>query len=202
LLSYTGRDELPLSAADSNNVGLGHFSNFEQGIEHSMPIPTSKDELTKVFTELGASSPESWAKSQVEEGIPQLLRFLFLKSAWKYVVTEGDSSWIEEQIKFARSWPQGPYAGLGQALEKLRNQGVANEDLTAIARCLQAQMIFSLGYLLDAGPSEQTEEIQDVTWGLFQVDDDGHPFGPAISGLHESVLECDPTGREMRPINS
>lgn len=167
-----------------------------------MPIPTSKDELIKVFTELGASSPESWAKSQVEEGIPQLLRFLFLKSAWQYVVDEGDGSWIDEEIKLARNCPQGPYAGLGKALEKLRIQGVANEDLTTIARCLQAQTIFSLGYLLDAGPSEQTEEIQDVTWGLFQVDDDGRPFGPAISGLHESVLDCDPTGREMRPIDS
>ena len=167
-----------------------------------MPIPTSKEELTKVFTDLGASSPELWAKSQMEEGIPQLLRFLFLKNAWHYVVAEGDSSWIEEQIKLARKWPQAPYAGLGQTLEKLRNQGVANEDLTTIARCLQAQMIFSLGYLLDSGPSEQTEEIQDVTWGLFQVDDDGHPLGPAISGLHESVLELDPTQREMRPINS
>jgi hypothetical protein len=196
--------EQPVSARSrrSNNVGLGHLSNFEQGIERSMPIPTSKDELTKVFTELGASFPELWAKSQVDEGIPQLLRFLFLKSAWQYVVAEGDSSWIEEQIKLSRDRPQGPYAGLGQTLEKLRNQGVSSENLTTIARCLQAQMIFNLGYLLDAGPSEQTEKIQDVTWGLFEVDDDGHPFGPAISGLHESVLECDPTGREMRPINS
>ena len=167
-----------------------------------MPIPTSKDELTKIFTELRASSPELWARSQVEEGIPQLLRFLFLKNAWQCVVDEGDSSWIEEEIKFAQNRPQEPYAGLGQALEKLRSQGVPNKDLTTIARCLQAQMIFSLAYLLDAGPSVQTEEIQDVTWGLFQVDDDGRPFGPAISGLHESVLECDPTGREMRPIDS
>ncbi|WP_036172429.1 hypothetical protein [Massilia sp. 9096] len=167
-----------------------------------MPIPTSKSELVKVFTELGASSPELWANSQIEEGIPQLLRFLFLKSAWHYVVAEGDSSWIDEEIELGRSRPQAPYAGLSQTLEKLRNQGVADEDLTTIARCLQAQMIFSLGYLLDAGPSEQIEEIEDVTWGLFQVDDNGNPFGPAISGLHESVLELDPTGREMRPIGS
>jgi hypothetical protein len=164
-----------------------------------MSIPASKAELAKLFAELGASSPESWAESQINEGIPQLLRFLFLKSAWRYVVAEGDSSWIDEEIKLGRNRPQAPFAGLGQTLEKLRNQGVADEDLTTIARCLQAQMIFSLGYLLDSGPSEQTEEIQDVTWGLFQVDDNGHPFGPAISGLHESVLEFDPTGREMRP---
>jgi hypothetical protein len=167
-----------------------------------MPIPTSKEELAKVFMELGASSPELWAESQLKEGIPQLLRFLFLKSAWHSVVKEGDSSWIDAEIKLSRNQPQAPYAGLGQSLEKLRNQGVANEDLTTIARCLQAQMIFSLGYLLDSGPAEQTEEIQDVTWGLFQVDDNGQPLGSPISGLHESVLEFDPTGREMRPINS
>lgn len=167
-----------------------------------MPIPTSKTELAKVFTELGASSPELWAASQIEEGIPQLLRFLFLKSAWNSVVAEGNSTWIDEEINLSQNHPQAPYAGLGQTLEKLRTQGVTDEDLTTVARCLQAQMIFSLGYLIDSGPSEQTEEIQDVTWGLFQVDEDGYPVGPPIAGLHESVLEFDPTGREMRPINS
>jgi hypothetical protein len=167
--------------------------------EHAMPIPASKAELAKVFAELGAASPESWAESQINEGIPQLLRFLFLKSAWHYVTAEGDDSWIDEEIRLGRNRPQAPFAGLGQTLEKLRGQGVADEDLTTIARCLQAQMIFSLGYLVDSGPSEQTEEIKDVTWGLFQVDDNGDPFGPAISCLHESVLEFDPTGREMRP---
>jgi hypothetical protein len=88
-----------------------------------MPIPASKAELAKVFAELGASSPESWAESQINEGIPQPLRFLFLKSAWHYVAAEGDDSWIDEEIQLGRNRPQAPFAGLGQTLEKLRSQG-------------------------------------------------------------------------------
>lgn len=166
-----------------------------------MPIRLSKIELTNLFAKLGASSPERWANSQIDEGIPQLLRFLFLKSAWETVTPDGDDAWIDEEIKMGRNYPKAPYAGLGQVLEKLRSQGVANDDLTIVARCLQAQTIFNLSNLIDSGPSIQVKETRDVAWGLFQVDDDGRPFGPRIAGLHESVLSLDPTGREMRPVS-
>jgi hypothetical protein len=38
-------------------------------------------ELTELFARLGAPRPESWARSQLEEGIPQLARFVFLRQA-------------------------------------------------------------------------------------------------------------------------
>ena len=38
------------------------------------------------------NDPESWASSQVEEGIPQLARYLFLRQAWGCVVREDDPS--------------------------------------------------------------------------------------------------------------
>lgn len=164
-----------------------------------MPIPTSEIELTKLFSELGASAPELWARSEIQEGIPQLLRYLFLKNAWNAVPAEGSNAWIEEEISSSAARPGAPYAGLGQALARCRARGVAEEDLTDIARCLQAQMIFSIGYLLEDGPSERNAVLRDVCWGLFQIDENGHPIGRQISGLHESVLELDPTGREMRP---
>jgi hypothetical protein len=37
-----------------------------------------------------------------------------------------------------------------------------------------------------------------MAWQLMRTNDDGDCLGP-IGGLHESVLETDPTGREMRP---
>lgn len=164
-----------------------------------MPIPTSETELTALFSKLGADSPESWARSEIGEGIPQFLRFLFLRNAWATVVAEGDHAWIDEQINSSSARPDVPYAGLGLALAKCRALGVADDDVIEIARCLQAQMIFNIGYLLSAGPEEQIEVLDDVTWGLFQTDEEGRPFGRTIDGLHESVLELDPTGREMRP---
>ena len=166
-----------------------------------MPIPTSEEELTRLFRELGASSPEQWARSQIAEGIPQLLRFLFLKSAWKNIPNEGDFTWIETEIQEANADPDRPYAGLGLSLSRCINQGVSIEDLNEIARCLRAQMLFSVGYLVD-GPEYFLDSIEDISWGLFQTDADGRPVGKQISGLHESVLEFDSTGREMRPRTS
>jgi len=162
-----------------------------------MPIPTSKDELTALFRQLGARDPERWAASQIDEGSPQLLRFLFLKGAWENIPSEGDSAWIEREIQSTKRNPGQPYEGLGRALAACREKGITDSTLTEIARCLRAQMLFSIGYLID-GPA-YSHTLEDVSWGLFQIDKNGKPFGEQVAGLHESVLEFDPTGREMRP---
>lgn len=165
-----------------------------------MPIPASEEQLAALFRELGAQEPELWAHSQVSEGIPQLLRFLFLKSAWENIPNDGDTKWIDREIASANANPDQPYAGLGLSLSRCRAMGVKDDDLTELARCLQAQMLFSIGYLID-GPSYLPKGIEDVSWGLFQVGEDGRPVGEQIADLHESVLEFDPTGREMCPKN-
>jgi hypothetical protein len=57
-------------------------------------------------------------------------------------------------------------------------------------------LLAGLSYLLDdPGPLE--ENVRDVAWRLYQTDEHGRPIAP-ITGLHESLLELEPTGREMR----
>jgi hypothetical protein len=162
-----------------------------------MPIPASKEELTALFRQLGARNPEQWAASQVDEGIPQLLRFLFLKGAWGNIPEEGDSTWIAREIESAKRNPSEPYAGLGRALQECKDKGVPDSALVEISRCLQAQMLFSIGYLME--DPALPEALEDISWGLFQTDEHGRPFGRQVAGLHESVLEFDPSGRELRP---
>jgi hypothetical protein len=162
-----------------------------------MNIPGDLDELT-AFAKLGATEPESWARSQLEEGIPQLQRFLFLRQAWRDVVREGDTDWMQHFIQRAQEDPDSPYAGVGHALRRCLDKGASAQDLNDIVRGMQAQFLFSLCYLLD-DPMLTEEELSDFGWGLFEVDTDGRPVPPCIGGLHESVLETDPTGREMRP---
>jgi len=164
-----------------------------------VPLPSTERELAELFRQLGAPSPEAWAHSQVTEGIPQLMRFLFLKHAWSNVVSEGDNMWIDNAIRLAKARPGLPYAGLGAALVRCRAAGVSSEDLTEIARCLQAEMLFAITCLLDDGPPDESGPGINVSWGLFETDEHGNPTGSHIGGLHESVLELDPTGREMRP---
>ncbi|GMU39129.1 MAG: hypothetical protein AMXMBFR58_38860 [Phycisphaerae bacterium] len=157
----------------------------------------TEDELAALFRKLGAPEPEGWARSQLSEGIPQLARFLFLRQAWRNVVKEGDPSWIDRYIERAQAHPGEPYAGVGHALKKLRGRGATDNEIIDLVRGMQAELLFSFCYLLE-DPGDLEPEVADIGWVLAQVDDDENVLG-TIGGLHESVLETDPTGREMRP---
>ena len=107
-----------------------------------------------------------------------------------------DPDWIAAEMAAARRDPSAPYAGVGLALEPLKGAGASDRDLTDLVRGRQAEL-FSLCYLLE-DPKIDEPESQDVLWLLLQITEEGEIVGP-MSGLHESVLEADPTGREMRP---
>jgi hypothetical protein len=163
-----------------------------------MELPTSQSELADLFRKFGARDPESWASSQLQEGIPQLQRFLFLRQAWANVVAEDDISWIGKAMQQTEREANAPYGDIGRVLRSCLAKGISAQDLTSLARALQAEFLFSMCYLLD-DPTFRERELQDFSWGLFEVDADGKPIPPRIGGLHESVLETDPTGREVRP---
>jgi hypothetical protein len=153
--------------------------------------------LTARFRAAGAPDAEAWARSQLDEGIDQLSRFLFLRQAWGAVIRDGATEWIDAMIAQARKDPGGPGSAIGPALERTLGAGAAPADLAEIVRTMQWELLFSLCYLLeDPGLSEP--DLAGVSWGLFSLDADGEPVA-RIGGLHESVLETDPTGREMRP---
>lgn len=154
--------------------------------------------LTRLFRRLGASDPKAWADSQIDEGISQLHRFLFLRQAWSHIVHEDDTSWVQAEIDSAQQNPDAPYAGVGHAAKRCLEKGVSPQDLTDIVRGTQAELLFQLCYMLE-DPMFGEEELDDVGWCLVEANGDGEPNGPPIESLHESVLEMDPTGREMRP---
>lgn len=156
------------------------------------------EELTEQFRRLGAPQPEGWASSQAREGISQLHRYLFLRQAWSKIVGDDDISWIDREIAQAERRPDAPYAGVGRALKRLRANGAEPDELTEVVRGMQASLLFSFCYLLE-DPEFGEEELQDIGWRLVETDSNGDPTGEPICSLHESVLETDPTGREMRP---
>ncbi len=160
----------------------------------------AKSKLTALFKLLGATDPEGWASSQISEGIPQLHRFLFLRQAWRQIIDESGIQWIDLQIESAQERPNDPYAGVGHALRRLRDLGAADNDIIDVVRGTQAEFLFQICYLL-ADPQIDEPEASHVNWGLFCTNDEGEPTEP-LDGLHASVLETDPTGREMRPRSS
>jgi hypothetical protein len=161
---------------------------------------TKASKLIRLFELAGANDPQSWAKSEIDEGIPQLARFLFLRQAWRQVLADSDVSWIDHAIQASRRSPDAPGAGLGASLSRLLNSGANRDDLTELARTVQWQLLHGICYQL-SDPAIEEPELKGVGWGLFEVNEDGK-VGRPIDGLHESVLETDPTGREMRQKDS
>ncbi len=155
-------------------------------------------ELTKLFQKLGADEPESWAKSEVMENIPQLARYLFLRSAWENVVPEEDDGWIDEQIERSARKPNAPCSGIGTALQRILDLGANREDIVDIVRGMQYQTLFGMCYLVDT-MNEDIQEIGELNWILHEIGKDGKLTGRIVQGMHESALSMDPTGREMRP---
>jgi hypothetical protein len=156
--------------------------------------------LAEYFRALGAYCPEDWARSQVQEGKPQYGRFVFLRQAWQTVVGDGDTSWIDPQIQQSGRGPRGPGASIGPALKRLLAAGASREDLTEVVRVMQWQVLAGIMYQLDDPSTVEypSDEIPHVNWALFEVDEDSRPRQP-LGGLHESVLNTEPSGREMRP---
>ena len=157
--------------------------------------------LAAHFRKLGADDPEAWASSEINEDIPQFARFVFLKAAWSYVVPEENDAWISENIRHYKKESDAPYAGIGRALMRMQERGVSNADITELVRSMQVEFLFSICSLLAGAvvPEFLDESMPDVHWRL--VDETGREpcESPTIDCLHESVLETDPTGREMRP---
>jgi hypothetical protein len=155
----------------------------------------NEQELTELFRKLGANRPASWAHSQITEGIPQLPRYLFLRQAWRRVVGPDDHSWISEMRPKDPNEPGGEF---GPAIDRLLAAGARVDDLTTIVRIMQWGLLADLCVLLDDPGGDVESEVSDIWWQLFLIDENDNPVVP-IDGLIESVLDTDPTGREMRP---
>lgn len=163
-----------------------------------------REALLEAFKRLGVDDPERWVESQLDEGIPQLHRAAFLLKAWSAIPDGRSNAWLDEQVRSYERDPSGPYAGAGKAIASLRNKGATDAELTDLVRAMQAELLFHVCYLLaDPGyvPDERFEHplLEAVGWVLMTIDDDDR-LGEELDMLHESVLETDPLGREVGPL--
>ncbi|HEX7375764.1 MAG TPA: hypothetical protein VF278_01565 [Pirellulales bacterium] len=135
--------------------------------------------LVGKFRELGCSDPDGWARSEIDEGVPQLARFVFLRELWNLVITHETSRKLNE---YAGSNDDGR----GGALRRLKECGINRNDLLTIVREAQIDVIHGVVSLLD----ELVEVHPDVQWSLYEVDEEFRPMR-VIDGLHESIDDED-----------
>jgi hypothetical protein len=85
--------------------------------------------LTEIFRNAGAIDPESWASSEIEEGIPQLVRFSFLKALSSIFLKDTDLDWVNNQIEYNYSRPGDPCAQIVPALQEMLDKNVSREAI-------------------------------------------------------------------------
>lgn len=178
-----------------------------EGEDATMLIPEGKEEefwrLVEKFRAAGADDPESWARSEIHENIPQLARFCFLRSLWPGMIdTWGQrTEWIDRPIRAAERDPNGSFADAGVAIKHLLALGGTREELASIARMVAYETAFSVVNRIDEGvDSDYTSDEGYPTWDLREIGPDDLPTGRSIDGLHEDLLTMDPSGREGRPM--
>jgi hypothetical protein len=157
----------------------------------------SKTELLQFCHAMGFRDPEGIVKSELAGDIPQLARHTFLKGAWDRIVPDSDLSWIAEQEDASPPGSNQPYAGVADALRKLKKEGADMQAVAEVVRGMQAQFLFHIAYQLSDSDCVEGND-GSIGWALVELSDDGE-LGREIRSLHESVLSTDPTGREMRP---
>ncbi|TLD70640.1 hypothetical protein FEM03_09990 [Phragmitibacter flavus] len=151
----------------------------------------TQDELTEIFRRLGVSNPASWASSQINEGIPQLGRFLVIRAMWDCVTRAGTTNWIDYELKHSADTPHA------KALQQMLDAGVSREAMTELVRFKQAESLREVCYLLEDYTSVPQNSNPDtgeeyVRWSLRQLDTEDQPMAWPIDGLHESFWSLDP----------
>jgi hypothetical protein len=134
------------------------------------------------FRAAGCRNAESWASSEIAEGIPQFARFIFLQNLRRLVTAEGSREWLRRL-----ALPNDD--GRGGIRRRLTESSATIEDLTELVRAAQAEVVRGVAYLLD-GYLPGGELVKEVQWGLYELDAESNP-ARSIDGLHESIDDED-----------
>ena len=143
------------------------------------------DELTARFENVGAADARGWAESESAEDFAQLARYLALRAAWRR---------MRDAVSNAMA---------SQGAENLFAAGVSRDEVEGLLRRTVYEVTFELLYLIDepdgtlhSEPPSTDVDDDHPRWTLMEVSPDGDLTGRDVGGLHESLLEVDPSGRE------
>jgi hypothetical protein len=135
--------------------------------------------LRAEFGFLGVADPVDLIKSEVLEDLPQLARFVLLRSLWRGAI----DAWSEPG-----SLDQLP------AAQRLLAAGADGEDLVRLVRAVAYETVFVTLDELDTGSDVNSTGV-DVGWVVMESGEDGSPTGRTLAGLHEDLMTMDPSGR-------
>ncbi|MEM6379083.1 MAG: hypothetical protein AAF705_12785 [Bacteroidota bacterium] len=97
--------------------------------------------LTQKFEDLGVDDPVSWATSEVEEGIPQLLNVSIVKAFSEHIAEPKNMEWINYETENTGKNPDSPHFKFGKALQTMLDAGVDKTIINDFYRYAQAKMM-------------------------------------------------------------
>jgi hypothetical protein len=176
--------------------------------------------LAEHFRELGAGDPEGWAVSEVEDDIPQLARFLFLRRLWRgawqwkqppdewFAEVEPEPADQDDAVEEDDDTPtlvadssydaeaqeadgDPPFLAAQQAVQRILAAGADPEDLKEVARAIFLHTAFDAVATVDDGHDPEAGEGMPG-WLLTEVGGDLMLTGRVIPGLHEDLLTTEP----------
>ena len=115
--------------------------------------------------------------AEVEHGLDQIGRYVFLRALWSRVVKDG---------RFLDKLRHDP-GETRAVVERLLVAGAREADLVALVRALQVHLLVDVAQILD-DPSDNDEGVR---WGLWRMDKRGLPLWQ-LPDLRLDLLEVDP----------
>ena len=133
------------------------------------------------MAELGADDPDAWARSELQENIAQQARYLVLRCIWRDTLSP---------------WRDPGTLRHYEMLAELVQQGTDENLLAQAVRNVVYETLIAVIGVIDR---ECDPEAPDDApgWRLMETAAaDLSLTGRDVGGLHESLLETDPLGRE------
>lgn len=149
--------------------------------------------------ELGAEDAEGWVRSEIEGGIPQMARYIFLRRVWSEINGwEADLGSMYERVHAeGERNPEGYFAKASGAMERMRAAGVSLEDVSCITKMAAYEAMFGLIQVIDdGGDPDAGDDLPG--WALIEIGPDGEDTGRNVDALHESILEVLPAEEERK----
>ena len=165
--------------------------------------PDTKETLLRILREARIDQADHWLGEEERYGTPILEKALFMREAWRPIIREGTTEWIDQTITSLESrigrkdlyalrfLPEQP--DLLAALQHIKGSDVELSAITHIVRQSQLSLLSWIISILDGGHC--FEDGLSSNWSLCANDEDGEP-SKSFGDMKDYIWEFDPDRRD------
>ena len=161
-----------------------------------VPDRVKADRMIALLEQFGAKDPVGWVRSEMQEDIPQVARFLFLHEIRSQLVDNYTYGGLTEPVP-THLRPAEIEAKGEEAYKRLIEAGANPHDIEDVGRGEACRTVWNFLCLLDGVLESEYEDIEDAPrWMLSEVTGpigEGELTGRCLDGVHENFSSLYPT---------